>query len=489
MTNYPANLDDSSTIPVESAATPLSINHVIAHQNIQDAIEAIEAKVGADSSAVTSSHDYKLSEVTDKAVGKTATQTLTNKTLTSPVVNVGSDATGDMYYRNAGVLTRIPVGSDNQIMKLNGTTPNWEAESTTVNGSTTAAGIFEASTATELADGTTVGSTGALLVPTNDLISYTAFGNGADGALTYDGSTTILGMVPAANVYTLTRDIYGTTITVNSGVTIETAGYRIFANVLLSNAGTIKRTPNNGGNASGATAGTAGTALSSGTIYGGLAGIVGASGTSYGGIGTGNVGTAGTPGTAQTESIGVAGVAGAAGGAGGGDAGIAGAAGAAGARTASVQGIGNVAFATSMREFQLEVIKYIKGASGTGGSGSGSTRSSGSAGNTGAGGGSGSTGGIVWIAARVITNTGTISALGGNGGNGGNGSGGTANGGGGAGSGGSGGVVVLIYKGITLGTVTVTGGTAGTAGTGNGGAANGGAGTAGNTGVIIQITA
>ncbi len=172
-TNYPSNLDDSSTIPVESAATPLSINHVIAHQNIQDAIEAIEAKVGIDGSAVTTSHDYKLGEVTstDKAVGKTATQTLTNKTLTSPVVNVGSDATGDMYYRNAGVLTRIPIGSDNQIMKINGTTPNWEAEATTVNGSTTAAGIFEAATPAQTTSGTAIGETGAALVVTPDALA------------------------------------------------------------------------------------------------------------------------------------------------------------------------------------------------------------------------------------------------------------------------------------------------------------------------------
>lgn len=29
------------------------------------------------------------------------TQTLTSKTLTSPVINVTSDATGDIYYRNS----------------------------------------------------------------------------------------------------------------------------------------------------------------------------------------------------------------------------------------------------------------------------------------------------------------------------------------------------------------------------------------------------
>ena len=58
------------------------------HSDTNDAIEALEAKVGANGSAVTTSHDYKLSEVsgTDKAVGKTATQTLSNKTLSSPSI-------------------------------------------------------------------------------------------------------------------------------------------------------------------------------------------------------------------------------------------------------------------------------------------------------------------------------------------------------------------------------------------------------------------
>lgn len=139
----------------------------------QEAITALETKVGVTNSAVNTTLDYKTSEVTggDKAVGKSATQTLTNKTLTSPVVNVGSDATGDMYYRNAGVLTRIPVGTDNQIMKLNGTTPNWEAEATTVDASTTVKGIVEAATSAEVTAGTATGGTGAVLVVTPDALA------------------------------------------------------------------------------------------------------------------------------------------------------------------------------------------------------------------------------------------------------------------------------------------------------------------------------
>ena len=100
-TSYPGAID-SYTHPQpndpRSGGTSLSTYH----SNLQDAIVALQTKVGADSSAVTSSHDYKLSGVTgtDKAVSKTGTETLTNKTLTAPKINIGSDASGDTYYRD-----------------------------------------------------------------------------------------------------------------------------------------------------------------------------------------------------------------------------------------------------------------------------------------------------------------------------------------------------------------------------------------------------
>lgn len=82
---YPTTIDNFSnpigTDKVNNAVAGLV--HSTQHSNANDAIEALEAKVGANSSAVTTSHDYKLGEVTgsDKAVGKTATQTLTNKSI------------------------------------------------------------------------------------------------------------------------------------------------------------------------------------------------------------------------------------------------------------------------------------------------------------------------------------------------------------------------------------------------------------------------
>jgi hypothetical protein len=168
MANFPTSLD-SYTANVDN----VDIIYAADVNTLQEAVVALETKLGVNSSAVTTTHDYKLGEVTstDKAVGKTATQTLTNKTLTSPVINVGSDATGDIYYRNAGALTRLPIGTDNHILKINGTVPNWEAETSTVNGSTTVAGIFEAATSAEVTAGTATGGTGAALAVTPDALA------------------------------------------------------------------------------------------------------------------------------------------------------------------------------------------------------------------------------------------------------------------------------------------------------------------------------
>lgn len=86
-TNFPTSLD-TLTNPTSTDKVD-TVDHAAQHANANDAIEALQAKVGADSSAVTTSHDYKLSGVTgsDKSVSLTGTETLTNKTLTSPTIN------------------------------------------------------------------------------------------------------------------------------------------------------------------------------------------------------------------------------------------------------------------------------------------------------------------------------------------------------------------------------------------------------------------
>lgn len=67
-TAFPAAQDNFSN-PIASD-TQLAVPHADQHANVNDAVEALEAKVGEDGSAIPTTHDYKLSAVTgtDKAV-------------------------------------------------------------------------------------------------------------------------------------------------------------------------------------------------------------------------------------------------------------------------------------------------------------------------------------------------------------------------------------------------------------------------------------
>ena len=65
------------------------------------------------------------------AVGLSTTDTLANKTIgTGWKTAVGSDATGDIYYRDAsGNLARLPIGTLNQVLAASGSPllPTWSA--------------------------------------------------------------------------------------------------------------------------------------------------------------------------------------------------------------------------------------------------------------------------------------------------------------------------------------------------------------------------
>jgi len=61
-------------------------------------------------------------------VGTSDTQTLTNKTFTSPIINVTSDATGDLYYRSSGgAFSRLGIGATGQVLTVAGGLPSWSA--------------------------------------------------------------------------------------------------------------------------------------------------------------------------------------------------------------------------------------------------------------------------------------------------------------------------------------------------------------------------
>ena len=60
-TNFPGSLD-TLTNPTPTTSMSGSLSHDGQHSDLNDAVEALQAKVGADSSAVTSSHDYKIAD-------------------------------------------------------------------------------------------------------------------------------------------------------------------------------------------------------------------------------------------------------------------------------------------------------------------------------------------------------------------------------------------------------------------------------------------
>jgi len=353
-----------------------------------------------------------------------------------------------------------------------------------------------------VADNTWTGANTFTATTTFDgAISGKNLGFGYDGTIVFDGSSTILGLVPSGSAYTLTRDIQAINLTVNSGVTINTAGYFIYARGTLTNGGTIQ---NNG--AVGTAGGSGGAGGAGGAGGSGTAGTTGGIGGTNGGVNTpGNNGGAG----GNKTAVGVVGIAGGAGGVSGGYSG--GVGGVAGTLTAenlsitfpaittmSTSTSGTVSgtsggttevWGTTTPNSKAYPIGSTNGTtfginSGSGGGGGGGSGANEAGGGTGGGGGGG--GGNVTLFAYDFVNTGTIRSLGGNGGNGANGT-GSAGAGGGGGSGGAGGVIILTYYTYSnTGTYSVAGGTAGSAGSGSGAGA-GVAGNAGTTGKIFRI--
>lgn len=112
-TNFPSSLD-SLTNPTSTDALN-SPSHADQHANVNDAVEALEAKVGVDGSAVTSSLDFKVTAsktVTDKIdpAGASADQVLkfngtkfvpaTGSSLTASDTPPGSPVAGELWYES-----------------------------------------------------------------------------------------------------------------------------------------------------------------------------------------------------------------------------------------------------------------------------------------------------------------------------------------------------------------------------------------------------
>lgn len=215
---------------------------------------------------------------------------------------------------------------------------------------------------------------------------FTCFGDGSDGSVAISSNTT------------LSRDMYYSNLTVNSGYTLNTNGWKIYVKGTLSGSGIIA---NNANGVTGAPGNSVGI------------GQNGAAGGAGGAIldGTGSAGS--TPSTTIGYG-GLGGSGGASGGAGG--------------------GTGNQTYIPEriVRHDHIINMAYKAGGQGGGGGGgaNGSALEAGSAGGQGGGGG-----GVVFIAAKTINFSGPFEAIGGVGANGASNDNGTGGGGGGGGGG------------------------------------------------------
>lgn len=130
MTNYPTSLD--SLVNPSSSDTTTAVDHAAQHANVNDAVEALEAKLGIGSSVAASGKLLRGTGVGESAwdkdaptgtiVGTSDSQTLTNKTLTSPTINtaiinnptLNTDTIAE-YTSNAGVTIDGVLIKDNKI--------------------------------------------------------------------------------------------------------------------------------------------------------------------------------------------------------------------------------------------------------------------------------------------------------------------------------------------------------------------------------------
>jgi hypothetical protein len=278
-----------------------------------------------------------------------------------------------------------------------------------------------------------------------------ARGDGSHGVVNLDGTNTYAFASKSGSVYTLSADVYASTsFTVGTGVTLNTAGCRIFCQGVFTNNGTIQNNGAAGLAAVSATATRAGGAGGGGFVY--------AAGEAGGAGGNNAVGVAPA---AFTGAHGGSGGAGSAGGANAGGAG--------GAASAPFGGIrrlaGELMGAVVASYFGSAASQYLGGGGGGGGGGS---AVAGTAGGSGGGGG-----GVIGISCGYFDNSfGTIQANGGAGGA-------SAIANVGRGGGGGGGAIHVIYGDVqSFGTLQCLGGAAG--GTGA---------VAGSAGNVIKVPA
>ncbi len=197
-TNFPTGLDNLDATRGQPGNPLSSPNHITHHANEDDAIEAIETKLGVDGSADINSIDYKLKNASSSNPGHkhtlangatdvTATATELNYVdgVTAPIQTqlndldaekIGEsivDAKGDLIVGTAAdTVARLAVGSDTQVLTADSSAPN---------------GVKWA-TGAPVTDIQTFNSNGTWTKPSGGLkVLVQMWGGGASGAKTQNG--------------------------------------------------------------------------------------------------------------------------------------------------------------------------------------------------------------------------------------------------------------------------------------------------------------
>lgn len=115
-TNFPTSLD-TLTNPTSSDSLS-SPSHSSQHANVNDAVEALQAKVGADSSAVSSSHDYKIAQLESDVAGFTSGKILQVVSTTKTDTFSASIGSGGFTSVTGLSATITPTSTSSQILAL-----------------------------------------------------------------------------------------------------------------------------------------------------------------------------------------------------------------------------------------------------------------------------------------------------------------------------------------------------------------------------------
>jgi hypothetical protein len=444
--------------------------------------------------------------------------------LAATLINLTYQVTGTLPHGNGGTDVTSPGASGN-VLTSNGTV--WQSiAGGTVTGSGTnpkiaiwssSSAVGNIGTPSNCSAGQVFGGIDAngasqsCLTPGGTITTAFIYGGDAsDGTVDFDGTNTFTNFATTTGaapnlVYTLTRDVFGDNITVESGKTVKTANMILIGSLSITINGTLDNSGNNGTVSQSGGTDTTNTATA-GTVPLPTPGAIitnanGGAGGSNGGIGANCANSVFTTARSATAWTGGTGGTGAVPGNAGGNNG-----------TTGTFTTTNAPINTITRGLNLmpgngtTTPNYLNTPyciyNGLGGGGGGGTGGS-SGGGGGAGGGGGGCGGWIVLSSPSITigGAGLIKSNGGTGGGGSNGAnavgaGARGGGGGGAGgAGGNGGVVVLIYHTLSnSGSITETagnGGNFGTGGNGINGGTNGSPGQAGPNGAngtTIQVT-